>query len=66
MDQDFVTHPAWMEFDLAALAALFKELERRIGPDVKIIASLKANAYGHGSVETAKVLFKHGVFALSS
>ncbi|MDD9903159.1 MAG: alanine racemase [Rhodospirillaceae bacterium] len=66
MDQDLVTHPAWMEFDLDALAANFKELERRVGPDVKIIASLKANAYGHGAVETAKVLFEHGVFALST
>jgi len=37
MDQDLVTHPAWMEFDLDALAANFKELERRVGPDVKVI-----------------------------
>ena len=66
MDQDLITHPAWMEFDLDALAANFKELERRVGPDVKIIASLKANAYGHGSVETAKILFAQGVFALST
>ena len=34
MDHDLVTHPAWMEFDLDALAANFKELERRGGPDV--------------------------------
>lgn len=66
MDHDLVTHPAWMEFDLDALAANFKELERRVGPAVKIIASLKANAYGHGAVETAKVLFARGVFALST
>ena len=66
MDQDLITHPAWMEFDLDALAANFKELERRVGPDVKIIASLKANAYGHGAVETAKILFAQGVFALST
>lgn len=66
MDQDIATHPAWMEFDLDALAANYKELERQAGPDVKIIASLKANAYGHGAVETAKVLFGLGVFALST
>ncbi len=66
MDQHIATHPAWMELDLGALAANYRELERRAGPDVKIIASLKANAYGHGAVETAKVLFGLGVFALST
>jgi len=66
MEQELATHPAWMEFDLDALAVNCRELERRAGPDVKIIASLKANAYGHGAVETAKVLFGLGVFALST
>lgn len=66
MDQELATHPAWMELDLDALAANYRELERQAGPDVKIIASLKANAYGHGAVETAKVLFGLGVFALST
>ena len=66
MEQDIATHPAWMELDLDALAANYRELERQAGPDVKIIASLKANAYGHGAVETAKVLFGLGVFALST
>ena len=66
MYQDLSTHPAWMEFDLNALAANYDELMRQVGPGIKMIASLKANAYGHGSLETAKVLASRGVFALST
>ena len=66
MHQNFTTHPAWMEFDLDALATNYDELMRQAGPGIKMIASLKANAYGHGAVETAKVLASRGVFALST
>ena len=66
MDQKLITHPAWMEFNLDALAANYDELMRLVGSDVKMIASLKANAYGHGALETAKVLSSRGVFALST
>jgi alanine racemase len=60
------THPAWMEFDLGALSANYAELQRRAGPDVKVIASLKANAYGHGIVAAAKTLSALGTYALST
>lgn len=66
MSIELATHPAWMELDRDALAANYAELQRRVGPNVRIIASLKANAYGHGAVETAKTLAAHGVFALST
>ena len=66
MHKNLTTHPAWMEFDLDALAANYDELMRQVGPSIKMIASLKANAYGHGAVETAKVLASRGVFALST
>ena len=60
------SHPAWMEFDFDALAANYAELQRRVGPDVRIIASLKANAYGHGAVAVAGKLAALGAFALST
>jgi len=60
------SHPAWMEFDLDALTANYAELQRRVGPDVRIIASLKANAYGHGAVAVAGKLAALGAFALST
>jgi len=60
------SHPAWMEFDLDALTANYAELQRSAGPDVRIIASLKANAYGHGAVAVAGKLAALGAFALST
>ncbi len=65
-DTATATHPTWMEFDLDALATNYAELQRRAGPDVKIIASLKANAYGHGIVAAAKALAAQNVFAIST
>jgi alanine racemase len=62
------THPAWMELDFEALRANFQEVRRRVAPDVKIMASIKANAYGHGAVEMAHALAALGVdlFATAS
>ena len=54
------TRPAWAEIDLAALAANYRELAGRLRPGVAVIASVKANAYGHGAVEVARVLSSEG------
>ena len=35
------THPTWMELDFEALRANFLEVKRRVGADVKIMASIK-------------------------
>ena len=40
--------PVWMEVDLDRLAHNIHELRRVIGPDRKLIAVAKAEAYGHG------------------
>lgn len=66
LDHDPVTHPTWKEVDLAALESNYREIERLAGAGVKIIASVKANAYGHGIVEVAKVLDRLGVYALAT
>ena len=60
------TRPSWMEFDLAALRHNYRALRRAAGEDKKVIASLKANAYGHGAVEVARCLDALGVFALAT
>ena len=54
------TRTAWAEIDLGALAANYRELARRLRPGVAVIASVKANAYGHGAVEVARVLSSEG------
>lgn len=54
------TRTAWAEIDLGALAANYRELARRLRPGVAVVASVKANAYGHGAVEVARVLSAEG------
>lgn len=60
------THPVWMELDLEALEANYHEIRRRIGRDVKLVASIKADGYGHGAVEVARRLTRLGVYALAT
>ena len=53
--------PTWAEIDLDALAHNFRVIRERVGPSVKILAAVKANAYGHGAVECATRLEREGV-----
>ncbi|MBR4725400.1 MAG: alanine racemase [Lachnospiraceae bacterium] len=50
----------WSEIDLDALVHNYKTLRKRIGPDVKFLGVVKADAYGHGSVTVAKTLEEEG------
>ena len=43
--------PTWAEIDLSAYQRNLQKIRTLVGPDVKILALLKANAYGHGAVE---------------
>jgi alanine racemase len=52
--------PTWAEVDLDALAANFQTVQERVGPDLNVMAVVKANAYGHGAVECARRLEKEG------
>ncbi len=62
------THRAWAEVDLSRLAHNLKEIRRRIGSRVEVIAVVKANAYGHGAVPVSQELQRLGVktFAVAS
>jgi alanine racemase len=52
--------PTWAEIELDALAANFHLVRKRVGPTVKVMAVVKANAYGHGAVECARRLATEG------
>jgi alanine racemase len=52
--------PTWAEVDLDALAGNFQIVRTHVGPTVKVMAVLKANAYGHGAVECAHRLAQEG------
>jgi alanine racemase len=52
--------PTWANIDLDALASNFHLIKNRINTGVKVIAIVKANAYGHGAVECARRLAHQG------
>ncbi len=52
---------AWIEVDLDRLAANVRALRREVGPEVELIAVVKANAYGHGVAGVAPALEQAGV-----
>lgn len=58
----------WAEIDLDALAHNYHEARRRIGPGVKYLGVVKADAYGHGAVQIARKLeaLKADYLAVSS
>ena len=53
--------PTWAEIDLDALAHNFQVIRNHVGPDVKVLAAVKADAYGHGAIQCARRLQYEGV-----
>ncbi len=52
--------PTWAEIDLDALAHNFHIINDQVGPQVRVMAVVKANAYGHGARECARRLEAEG------
>jgi alanine racemase len=52
--------PTWAEIDLNSLASNFNRLKQRVSPSARVMAVVKANAYGHGAVECARRLSREG------
>ena len=50
----------WAVIDLDALGENYEKLRRHIGPGVKFLGVVKADAYGHGAIRVAEVLEKRG------
>jgi alanine racemase len=50
----------WAEVDLDAIAKNVRELGRLVKPAARLLVAVKANAYGHGSVEVARTALAHG------
>ncbi|HXV68078.1 MAG TPA: alanine racemase [Nitrospira sp.] len=53
--------PTCASIDLGALVHNLNQFRRYLAPRCDVMAVVKANAYGHGSVETTKALIRHGV-----
>jgi alanine racemase len=62
-EQVRVTQPArptWLEIDVDAIAQNVRTIKELIGHDVRLLAVLKADAYGHGAVKVARTALNNG------
>ena len=53
--------PTWAEIDLDALASNLRVIREQVGRDVRVMAAVKADAYGHGAVACARRLEAEGI-----
>jgi alanine racemase len=63
--KNFTRRPVWAQIDLDAAASNMRNIRKMVGPDKLITSVVKANAYGHGSVELAKVFLANGADRLA-
>jgi alanine racemase len=61
MKEKITNRPTWTEINLNNLAFNFHSVKKILGPEVRIMAVVKADAYGHGAVECAQRLEKEGI-----
>lgn len=50
----------WAEINLDAIAYNYRKIKEKIGKDVKFLGVVKADAYGHGSVQVSRLLAEEG------
>ena len=63
-EQEYFRVRAYINED--ALRHNIREVRRKIGPDVLMLGTVKADAYGHGALETARILLEEGADYLST
>lgn len=54
--EESVLRRTWAEVDLDALAHNYRQARRMIGPGVRYLGVVKADAYGHGAVQVGRKL----------
>lgn len=57
--------PTVATIDLTALTHNLSQFRRILSPGCDVMGVVKANAYGHGAVETSRTLVRHGVTRLA-
>jgi alanine racemase len=55
---------SWVEVELDNFTSNLNEVRRLVGPRVKILQVVKADAYGHGAIEISHVALQSGASAL--
>lgn len=61
MNKNLIKNRAWIEVDLKNIENNINEIRKVIHKNTKIMAVVKANAYGHGEVEVSKKLNEIGI-----
>ncbi|MBI2874552.1 MAG: alanine racemase [Firmicutes bacterium] len=56
--------PVWVDVDLDAVADNLRSIKGVVGPTPEIMAVVKANGYGHGAVQIARVALENGATRL--
>lgn len=54
----------WAQIDLKAFAENISRIKAFVGSNVKLLQVVKADGYGHGALEVAKVALVNGVYGL--
>ncbi|MCM1983200.1 alanine racemase [Lyngbya confervoides] len=56
---------AWIALDRSALLHNIQQVQAKLAPGTKLIAVVKADAYGHGAIAVARLALSQGVAALA-
>jgi alanine racemase len=56
--------PTWIEVDLSAIANNTRRIKSLVGEHVRVMISLKADAYGHGALKVARTGLHNGASML--
>jgi Alr-MurF fusion protein len=56
--------PTWVEIDLSAIGSNTRRIKGIVGPHVRVLVSLKADAYGHGALKVARTALHNGASML--
>ncbi len=56
--------PTWLEIDLSAIGNNTRRIKDLVGPAVRVLASLKADGYGHGALKVARTALHNGASML--
>jgi len=62
---EMLLRPVWFEIDLDAMRHNFLEAQRLAGDDVKIICSLKCDAWGFGYLEATQEVLSLGAYGVA-
>jgi alanine racemase len=66
--ENFPQRPAWTEIDLGCMRRNLQLIRRDLPRDVKLLAVVKDEAYGHGALDVARIALEEGAwgFGLST